>query len=168
MAQLPVVLDKFNCEGEPASLDSSWERWKSALEIYLLVSNIESLVKKRTTLLHIGGLTLQEVYYNIPETDAEEAERVDVYKIAVKKRTDEYFSPKQSKIYERHVFRIMRQEDEQIFENFLLRLRTQAEKYQFKDKGKHLIDQITEKCSSVELRKKIVSRGDNITLNNIV
>lgn len=32
----------------------------------------------------------------------------------------------------------------------------------------HLIDQITEKCKSKDLRRKILSVGDNITLNDII
>ncbi|XP_045771272.1 uncharacterized protein LOC123871475 isoform X2 [Maniola jurtina] len=159
-------LQHFDCEGDPTSIGTRWEKWKRAFEIYLLAANIETPVKKRATLLHVGGIALQEVYYNIPGAHVEE-EGVDVYEVALKK-LDSHFAPKQSRIYERYLFRLMKQEEEEQFERFLLRLRTQAEKCQFYDKEQHIIDQITEKCRQVELRKKILEGGDTITLDEII
>lgn len=97
----------------------------------------------------------------------EEAKDVDVYKVAFNK-LDEYFSPKQSKIYERHLFRLIKQEEGEKFEKFLLRLRNQAGKCRFTNNDEHLIDQIVEKCNLTELRKKILSAGDTITFDQIV
>lgn len=108
MTQLPSMVDTFDCKGEPASVSVRWEKWKRASDIYLLASNIEKPRKKRACLLYIGGLNLQDVYYNIPGDHAEEKTDNNVYDIAVK-NLDEYFSPKQSKLYERHIFRKMSQ-----------------------------------------------------------
>lgn len=160
-------LDSFNCEGEPTSIGSRWERWKRGLEIYLLALSITDPVKKRATLLHVGGLSLQDVYYNIPGAHVEPTESIDVYETAIKK-LDDFFLPKQSKIYERHVFRLIKQEENERFEAFLLRLRTQAEKCKFADKEESLVDQITEKCRSSDLKKKILGIGDEVTLEKIV
>ncbi|KAJ0176070.1 hypothetical protein K1T71_008244 [Dendrolimus kikuchii] len=66
------------------------------------------------------------------------------------------------------MFRLIKQEDNEKFESFLVRLRKQAEKCNFDKKEDHLIDQITEKCTSPELRKKILTVGDSITLQKIV
>lgn len=123
-------------------------------------------MKKRATLLHTGRLPLQDIYYNIPGAQVEETKDVDVYKVALSK-LDEYFSPKQSKVYERHLFRLIKQEDGEKFEKFLLRLRNQAGKCKFTNNDEHLIDQIVEKCNLTELRKKILSAGDTITLDQI-
>lgn len=160
-------LDHFDCEGDPTSVGTRWEKWKRAFEIYLLAANVDTPVQKRATLLHVGGIALQEVYYNLPGAHAEVAEGVDVYAIALKK-LDGYFAPKQSRIYERYLFRLMKQEDGEQFERFLLRLRNQADKCQFHNKEEHIIDQITEKCRLVELRKKILECGDTITLDEII
>ncbi|KAG6454310.1 hypothetical protein O3G_MSEX008647 [Manduca sexta] len=161
-------LDHFDCEGDPTSVGTRWEKWKRALSIYLLAANIDTPEKKRATLLHVGGLALQEVYYNLPGADVCTAhEGADVYEIALQK-LDAYFAPKQSRIYERYLFRLMKQEEGEKFERFLLRLRNQAEKCQFKDKEEHIIDQITGKCRLVELRKKILEIGDSITLDEII
>lgn len=167
-----TTLDHFDCEGDTTSVCTRWEKWKRALEIYLLAANIDSPNKKRATLLHVGGLALQEIYYNLPGAHAEEGKDddgkdLDVYKIALEKLNG-YFSPKQSYIYERYIFRLMQQEEGEKFEKFLLRLRNQAEKCNFINKDEHLIDQITEKCRLVDLRKKILEIGDSITLDKII
>ncbi|XP_022836497.1 uncharacterized protein K02A2.6-like [Spodoptera litura] len=162
-----LTLEKFDCEGEPTSVGARWERWKRALLIYLEAAGIERSEKKRASLLHFGGLALQEIFHNIPDANIPAADGVDVFAVAIKK-LDEFFLPKQSKVYERHLFRLIKQEANETFDKFLIRLRQQADKCQFKDKDDQIIDQITEKCSSKELRKKILQTGDSMTLTNII
>nr|CAH7763371.1 unnamed protein product [Callosobruchus chinensis] len=101
------------------------------------------------------------------ESGDDTGNEVDVYKIAVEKLS-EYFHPRQSKIYERHLFRLTKQEEGEKFEKFLVRLRNQASKCKFTNIEEHLVDQIVEKCTSVELRKKILSIGDSISLEGII
>lgn len=109
---------------------------------------------------------MQEIYYNIPGAHVEEGDK-DVYEVAIKK-LDEYFSPKQSYTYERHLFRLLRQENDEKFEKFLIRLRQQSSKCKFSNENDNLIDQIIEKCNSVELRKKILLLGDTVTIDTII
>lgn len=165
MSQLPP-LESFDCEGDAACVGLRWEKWKRGFEIFLLASNITDGEKKRATLLHVGGLPLQEIYYNIPDVD-QSGNDTDLYKIAIKK-LDDYFSPKQSKTYERHLFRLLKQEPGEKFDKFLLRLRRQGAKCKFSNEQDNLIDQIVEKCSSKELRKKILTLGDDVNLDQIV
>lgn len=162
-----LTIEKFDCEGEPSSVGARWERWKRALLIYLEAAGIDKGEKKRATLLHFGGIELQEIFYNIPDANVQPTDGVDVFNVAISK-LDAYFLPKQSKIYERHLFRLIKQEPNEKFEKFLVRLRQQADKCQFKDKDEQIIDQITEKCSCNELRKKILQTGDSLTLTNII
>ncbi|XP_026746187.1 uncharacterized protein LOC113507529 [Trichoplusia ni] len=84
------------------------------------------------------------------------------------KKLDEYFAPKQSKRFERHVFRLIKQEENEKFEKFVVRLRQQAAKCQFVDLDDQLLDQITDRCSSEELRKKILKNGDKMTLEDVI
>lgn len=160
-------LEQFNCDGDSSSVSIRWEKWKRALEIYFKAASIEEPCKKRAVLLHTGGLCLQEIFYNLPGANIEEDENIDVYNIAIEK-LNEYFSPKHSKLYERHKFRQMKQDQNEKFEKFLIRLRNQTSKCDFKDEDQNLIDQVVEKCSSAELRKKILSQGDNTTVDWIV
>lgn len=160
-------LEKLDLEGDSASLGQRWEKWKRSLYIYLEATEITTPIKKRATLLLLGGSGLQEIFYNLPGANAELSGDNDVFAIAIAK-LDDYFTPKQSKVYERHLFRLLKQEEDEKFEKFLVRLRKQAEKCQFDKPDDHLIDQIAEKCTSVDLRKKILKIGDNITLEKII
>ncbi|XP_023312364.1 uncharacterized protein K02A2.6-like [Anoplophora glabripennis] len=164
-----VALEPFDCDGDVGSVGIKWEKWKRALGIYLEAANIEIPSKKRATLLHMGGLGIQEIYYNLPGAHVSMVNPgdIDVYKIAVEK-LDNYFAPKQSKIYERHIFRLLKQEPEEKLEKFLVRLRNQAEKCKFSNPEENLMDQIVEKCYSADLRKKILTIGDTITLDTII
>lgn len=168
MAHLPQ-LEHLDCEGDPASVGVRWEKWKRAFELFATASSIDTPEKKRATLLHSGGLALQEIYYNLPGAHVEVTADTsnDVFKIAVEK-LDEYFAPKQSRVYERHLFRLLKQDSGEKFEKFLIRLRHQSKKCKFVNEEDNLIDQITEKCSSTELRKKILTLGDSVTLDKIV
>lgn len=165
MSQIPP-LEAFDCEGEPASVGLRWEKWKRGFGIFVTASNITDATRKKATLLHVGGLTLQEIYHNIPDDISSEGD-TDVYTSAIKK-LDDYFSPKQSKIYERHLFRLLKQEPAEKFEKFLVRLRHQSTKCKFINADDNLIDQIVEKCSSKDLRKKILTWGDDVTLDKII
>lgn len=161
------ALEKLDLEGDGASVGHRWEKWKRSLNLYLETTDIKCSVKKRATLLLLGGQDLQEVFYNLPGANAESAEGTDVFQIAVEK-LDDYFIPKQSKVYERHVFRLIKQEESEKFEKYLVKLRKQAGKCQFDKPDEHLIDQIAEKCYSTDLRKKILTIGDGITLDKII
>nr|XP_026500171.1 uncharacterized protein LOC113403790 [Vanessa tameamea] len=162
-----LSLEKLDLEGDGVSLGQRWEKWKRSLNIYLEATEITSPIKKRATLLLLGGSGLQEIFYNLPGANVEANENNDVFGIAISK-LDEYFTPKQSKVYERHVFRLIKQEEGEKFDKFLIRLRNQAEKCKFDNPKDHLIDQIVEKCLSVDLRKKILTIGDSITLDKII
>lgn len=71
-------------------------------------------------------------------------------------------------MYERHFFRLIKQEEHEKFEKFLIRLRKQTARCQFENQDENLIDQITEKCYSTDLTKKILTIGDSITLDKII
>ncbi|XP_069360121.1 uncharacterized protein [Maniola hyperantus] len=168
MSQSQVTtLEPFDCEGDPTSISSRWERWKRALEIYFIAASTNDQNIKRAMLLHSGGMPLQDIYFNIPGAHVTDPDTTDVYDIAIKK-LDEYFSPKQSYLFERHIFRLMKQEPDEKFEKFLVRLRRQSSKCNFANENESLIDQITEKCSSTKLRKNILLLGDTATIEKII
>lgn len=62
----------------------------------------------------------------------------------------------------------MKQDQDEKFDKFPVRLRIQDAKCKFANVDENLIDQITEKCSSKELRKKILLTRDKITPSNII
>lgn len=177
MANFMPGPDKLDLEGDTSAVGIRWERWKRSLLIYLEAADIQIPAKKRATLLHFGGSGLQEIYSNLPGANAvtpapsgapdAAAEGQDVFEIALEK-LDQYFLPKQSKVYERHLFRQLKQETGEKMEKFLIRLRNQADRCGFEKPDNFIIDQITEKCTSNELRKKILTMGDKSTLDEIM
>lgn len=76
-------------------------------------------------------------------------------------RLSNYFAPKQSKSYERHLFRKLVQRDDERFDPFLIRLRAQADRCEFGDqRDENIKEQITSACNSGSLRRKVLERGD--------
>ena len=61
--------------------------------------------------------------------------------------------------YECHVFRAMSQGPEETIEQFITRLRQQAED--------HIRGQGIEKCSSHSLRRKLLEKGKTLTLTKL-
>ncbi|XP_063892502.1 uncharacterized protein K02A2.6-like [Helicoverpa armigera] len=166
MSVAQITLEKFECAGDTTSVAIRWEKWKRSLQIYLLAAGIVDDQKQTASLLHFGGPELQEIFFSIPE-NSDSGSSGTTFKTAVKK-LDNYFAPKQSKVYERHVFRLLKQEPQEKFEKFLVRLRQQAAKCDLDLNDEYIIDQIAEKCSSNDLRKKILKLGDAITLDVII
>ncbi|KAL7291804.1 hypothetical protein TKK_0014585 [Trichogramma kaykai] len=77
---MPMTLESFDCDRNPASVSVRWEKWKRALNIFLLASNVKKSAKKRACLLHIGGLNLQEVFYHIPGANVDETAQLKIRK----------------------------------------------------------------------------------------
>ncbi|XP_022836441.1 uncharacterized protein LOC111363813 [Spodoptera litura] len=164
--QLPPP-EKLDIEGDSSSVGLRWEKWKRSLRIYLEAADITTPVKKRATLLVLGGGALQEIFYNLPGANVGPEHDADLFEVAIDKLND-YFLPKQNKSFERHIFRLIKQDEGESFEKFLIKLRDQAAKCKFEKPDDHIIDQILEKCLSMELRKKMLTMGDGITLDQVI
>jgi len=78
-------LEKFDCDDDPGSVGLRWEKWKRALQIFLIAANIKDEETKRATLLHTGGLGLQEIFYNIPGAQGSGGENEKIFEIAIQK-----------------------------------------------------------------------------------
>lgn len=163
--------EPFNSSNEDGIVAIKWQTWKRALEIYLEVTNIKESKTKLSLLLHCGGQELQEIIYNIPgaivDGDLEGNKDVDIFQVAIEKLNN-YFSPKLSRIYERHVFRQIRQRKDERFDQFLIRLRKQAEKCQFLNQEHDIIGQVAGGCDSEKLRRKLLELDDRKTLDDII
>lgn len=162
-------VEKFYCKGDAISLNNKWIKWRRAFEIYLDAANIVTEKQKLASLLHSGGIDIQEIFYSFPNnTETSDGADNKVYKIAIK-QFDNYFSPKQNFIYERHLFPQIKQHNKESFDKFLFRLKQQAAKCHFVNTDEHIIDQITDACNMEKLRQKILLlTNDEINLKNII
>lgn len=145
-----------------------WKAWKSALEIYFEAYDVTDQRKMRAKLLHFDGQQLQRVYENLPDSDKIPlvAIKTNCYDIAVDK-LDAYFEPGRQYILERCRMRNIKQEQNERFSHFVMRIRQQLsdcglEKYSAEVKEVlteiFMIDTIVEGCSSDELRRRILQK----------
>lgn len=114
----------------------------SSLQIYLQAASITEPLTRR----NLNQEGLQEIFYSLSGANAAEPDEEgnNVYIIALS-RLHDCLLPKKSKIYERHIFRLIKQELGEEFEKFLFKLRKQAAKCQFSNLEEQLIDQIVRK-----------------------
>lgn len=167
---------KFNVHGSDCA--TKGQKWLRGYEVFAKANKIIEDEEKCNWLLHYAGENVQDVYFSLPEVKhGEEQSEPTVGRYVLRRKSEyelmigrlnDFFDPKQNPTYERHVFRKMKQKNHETFEMFLIRLRTQAERCEFRDQfDSHVKDQLTEKCSSSLLRQKILERGED-TLEQIV
>ncbi|XP_046748852.1 uncharacterized protein K02A2.6-like [Diprion similis] len=153
--------ETFSVQESGTAVAAKWKRWLRGFELYVSTKNTTNQIRKRDLLLHTAGFEVQDIYFslNLDETDTENA-----YTRAVEKLT-EYFEPTKNEPYERHVFRALAQKTDETTDQFIIRLRQQAENCGFGDMKDQMIrDQIIEKTQSSDLRRKLLKEGRDLTL----
>lgn len=117
-------------------------------------------------LLHSAGMAVQDLFETLsdPGPPAGQEGDDDAYSTAMRK-LDTHFAPKLNTPYERHVFRQMSQKTDETVDQFVARLRRQAENCEFSDKlEENVRDQVIDKCSSSLFRRKLLEKGQSLTL----
>lgn len=142
----------------PSEMGLNWQKWRDAFYLFLQVNEVTDPIKKKLFLLHYGGIELQSIFNNLPDIDPNVSAFNDIFKIAIDKLNN-YFLPKKCRTYERLKFRGISQGEDN-FDEFLLKLRTQASKCELKGEAfeLYMIDQIVEKCKSEEMRKRLLEK----------
>lgn len=181
-----MVVDKIRMMDGPSpfetdgSCGNDWKIWLRGFEIYARANKVVDPDEKLNWMLHYAGAKVQTIFYSLPDKIENEESvskgplatgyvKCDMsgYEEAVTKLC-QFFEPKQNTSYERHVFRQLKQKENERFDMFLIRLRDQAERCEFGDQlDGNIRDQITSGCSSDVLRRKILERGDS-KLDNII
>lgn len=165
MGETEKALPPFNVNEDSRSLGASWIKWTNAYENYIKGFGVKQPAIQKFRLLFYAGSDVLEIHNSQPEL--EDSSGLNEYEIALAK-LNKYFTPKQNKIFERHLFRQIGQAKSDKFELFLVKLRQQAGKCKFTNAEEHIVDQIVEKCYSDKLRRKILELDDTKTLNDII
>ena len=139
----------FDPHGEPSGVGRRWQRWLKSFSVYanskgLLIAadKADNKVQRRAVLLHSAGEAVQEIFKTLADT----GEAKD-YEKAVKALND-CFIPKVNSTYQNHLFRRMEQQDSD-----------------YNDQAENQIrDQVVQRCKSHELRKKLLEKGEKLTL----
>jgi len=93
-------------------------------------------------------MEVQDIFETLTDPGAPDGEDDNVYKAALR-TLDAYFTPQVNVPYERHMFRQMRQEENETVDQFVVRLSNQAANCEFgTSKNEQIRDQIIDKCKS--------------------
>lgn len=148
---------------------NDWLKWRKAFERFIAANGVEDDVEKLNLLLVLGGIELQTYYdkvdkchVGVPTEEGSSELRILQYESAIL-TIEKYFAPQLNKRFERHQLRALKQELGESFEDFVFRLKEQAKRCKFYDTDDMVVDQIIEGCSSVELRKKLLTEEKNLT-----
>ena len=148
MEQSKVLL--FEVCRDPVADGQNWQKWKRSLEYYLSAKDITANKQKFATLLHLGGSQLQEIYDSLPQSEEyKKAFGENQYDAAVSALVS-YFEPKITRVFERYRFCQITQGADN-FQQFITKLRTQAQRCTFASDGEAILDQIVIGTSSNEL-----------------
>lgn len=159
MNALPATNVKPFIIYQDGAIASRWIRWKRNLELYFATNNITEDSQMRNSLLYLGGDDIQDTYDSLPGATCN---NIGLKYVTAIKKLDEYFMPKQTMVYERHLFREMVLKPGERIEAFILRLRDQSTRCD-NQKDQMIIDQVVEKCDSSELRKKLLEKDHSLS-----
>ena len=159
----------FDCKGAITSVAPRWKKWKKSFEYYILAKGITNSARKKGLLLHCAGTEVQELFETLqdpgPPADAGE-DNADEYQKALR-TLDAHFSAQLNEPYERHVFRNLKQEEGETVDQFITRLRRQAENCNWDNADEPIRDQVIDKCRSADLRRKLLLKGTHLTLEKV-
>ena len=160
-------MSPFDCTGDVTSIGPRWKRWKTAFQFFAEGKGVKDAKQKRSLLLHSAGMDVQEIYATLtdPGPPAGTSDSANVYEKALR-TLDAHFAPQVNVPFERHIFRQMYQEESENVDQFVTRLKRQAENCMFeKHREEQIRDQVIDKCRSSKLRRKLLEKGQALTLN---
>lgn len=135
-----------------------WLKWCNRLKRLFNIKNVQD-GKKIDYLLFYGGEAIEDIYEQIKHND-------DTFDDVVKKILD-HFSPKSNKQMNIFKFRAARQEDDESFVEFLIRLRQLAKCCEFEGEDEEIKNQMIQACKSERVMRKALEKVD-ITLEQLI
>lgn len=157
-------LEPFNDAVDSQSLQKEWEEWRRAFDLILELRNVPTQHEKLVLLLTLGGRGLQRIYYNLGVVPGEihpEPVKVPYHPVEIPeydnaiKRLDTFFVGKRNDRVELELFRSLKQSNDEPFNQFILKLRIQAARCDFKDREeKEILQQITMGARDEKVRDK--------------
>ena len=164
-----VGIKPFDPSGDPTTVGTRWKRWMKSFTLYadskgliIVADKDDNKVQRRALLLHTAGEEVQNIVETLPEVG--EAKEYDKVVSAL----DKYFIPQVNSTYQNYLFRCMEQGDETVSQ-FVTRLRQAVKDCDYGDQSeKQIRDQVVFKCKSVELRKKLLEKGEKLQLKDVL
>ncbi|KAL9964067.1 hypothetical protein ACROYT_G027645 [Oculina patagonica] len=160
----PRGIQPFDCRGDSTSAGLGWRRWRKSFQFYVDGRGITVAARKKALLLYCAGMEVQDIFETLTDPGTPEGEDDNFYKAALR-TLDAYFTPQMNEPYERHMFRQMKQEENETVDQLVVRLSNEAANCEVgTSKNEQIRDQIIDKCKSTELRRNILAKGQELTL----
>lgn len=145
---------------EDPNQEQAWREWSEHIEDAFTAFDITDDKRQLSLFRFYGGKKLKDILKTLtPEIPPGQVE--PTYK-TTKIALDEYFIQKTNKVFERHKFRMLSQENGESTHDYVTRLRIQGVKCNFDEYNldKAIVDQLIEKCSSSKLRRAYLKETD--------
>ncbi|XP_064475331.1 uncharacterized protein K02A2.6-like [Ornithodoros turicata] len=149
----------FDPHSDATSLAQRWIKWQARFDNFLLAANVTDASRKRAMLLHYAGEEVYDIFNTLSNTGSDYDTAVACLK--------QHFAPKKNVVYERHVFRLARQNPGETLDQFHVRLRKLSTTCEFTDVDKELLSQIIEGTTSQRLRRTALRETD-VTLDKVL
>ena len=150
-------LGPFDCS-DSSGIAARWERWLRAFELFAEGKGITNHGQKKALLLHTAGMSVQDIFFTLPE----ETEGTNVFVKAIS-ALNKHFKPQANVPYERLVFRETKQSVSETVEQYITRLRQKAHTCEFGETCEEQIrDQVISGCISHNLRLKLLQKGGDL------
>jgi hypothetical protein len=141
-----------------------WKKWLTRFKNLLLAVDVDDTKRQRALLLHYAGVSVNEIFETLPNTEAGEYE--DPFEKAATALTN-YFTSKKNREYVVYVFRKAKQENGENISAFHTRLRQLAINGEFADNDREIKTQIVQNCLSHKLRMKALQNPE-LTLTQLL
>lgn len=159
-------IQNFDTKTDINNLAVHWQKWLRSFNYYLVAKDITKEPQKKALLLHLAGSEVQDIYETLVPLE-NEGDKTEV-DIAINRLTN-YFTPKHNKNFERHVFRGLNQNSSETMDQYVTRLRQQSKRCDFGDReSESIVGQIVDGCSNKKLRIKVLERGDEVSLDEVI
>lgn len=159
----------FSPEGEPSAVSIKWEEWLEEFQAFADAKGIfdkdgvaaaaqDMRARRKALLLYQAGARVREITKGLEATDRDNyAGLVDKLNV--------HFKVEVNSTFQRHLFRKMSQKEDESVSQFCARLRKAATTCDFGDTvEEHIRDQIVETCKSSRFRRKLLEKGNTLTL----
>ena len=100
------ALPPMHLSGSASKVAERWRQWKRSYEYYMDGKGITQARRKKSQLLHLAGLEVQDIFEDFVDLGPVNATTDDVYKVCIRK-LDAHFRADDNVPYEQHMFRHM-------------------------------------------------------------
>ena len=154
------VLPTLDVSGTAHEVSTRWNKWKRSFLYYVDGHGISDAKKRKNLLLHYAGVDVQDIYETLPTpaAPADGSTRSD-FETAVL-QLDSYFAYEPNYAFEKHNFRLLRQESSETTAQFVQSLTQQAKLCNFAQDADHIVDQLVEGVQSASFQRKFLEKKD--------